>query len=232
MSPLAMPHPQTLLALSERAEHEHPIDRALSILSVFLGQTRSSLASLPINVRDALLLASRVAAFGNTLDGVAHCPSCGCKIDASVRVPVPIRVPTTDPGALDVEGQSIMFRPPNSRDLAEAVRLDDADIAGRMLAGRCQISGEPSDAVARAIDTAIESLCDASSLELSMACPQCSRPLIVPVDIGSFFWEELRTHASRLIEEVDTLALRYGWAEADILALPESRRRRYLELGT
>jgi hypothetical protein len=231
MSALAMPDSQELLALTERAEHEHPIDRALSILSVFLREPRSVLAALPIHARDSLLLASRVAAFGSRLDGVARCPSCGCRVDACVDLPEAAPLPTSDSCVLQVAGEPIELRLPNSRDLADAVRLGDVELAGQMLVQRCQLSGESSEAAARAIDAEIERLCELSSVELSMACPECSQHLVVPVDIGGFFWEELRAHALRLIEEVDALALRYGWSEADILALPESRRRRYLELS-
>ena len=230
MSVLAMPDAQQLLALTERAEREHPIDRALSILSVFLGQTRSELATLPVHVRDHLLLASRIATFGNRLEGVAHCPSCSCKIDACLDLRERAAPASPDPGVLEVAGEPIALRVPNSRDLAEAVRLGDPELAGHMLAERCQLSGEASEAARRAIDAEIERLCEASSIELCMACPQCSHRFVVFADIGSFFWEELRTHACCLIEEVDALALRYGWSEADILALSESRRRRYLEL--
>jgi hypothetical protein len=52
---------------------------------------------------------------------------------------------------------------------------------------------------------------------------------VVPVDVGEFFWEEIASYARGLIEDVDALASRYGWSERDILALPERRRRRYLD---
>ena len=227
---LRMPDAQTILGLWEQAEHEHPIDRALSILSVFARASRSSLASLPIHRRDALLLASRVAAFGYTLEGVAACPGCGCKVDAALTLPAAAAVPSDDKGRVEVEGRAVGFRIPNSRDLAAAVRAPDAEAAGRMLLTRCQLASEPGEAVARAIDAEIERLCEASSLELKMACPQCSGEFVVPVDIASFFWDELVFYAKRLLEDVDALAQRYGWTEADVLSLPERRRRYYLEL--
>ncbi len=226
---LRMPDAQTVLGLWERAEREHPIDRALSILSVFTCQARSTLARLPIHRLDSLLLASRVLAFGTRLEGVAICPACGCKIDASVDLSPLAPIPTEDGGTIDVGDQAVSFRIPDSRDLAEAVLVADLGSAESILLERCQLTGPASATAAQAIDAEIERLCDAASLELRMACPQCQNEFVASVDIGHFFWEELVSYAGRLIEDVDVLAARYGWAEADILAMPERRRLRYLE---
>jgi hypothetical protein len=238
-----MPNARTLLALWDEAEREHPIDVALSMLTAFTGEPRGKLASLPIHRRDALLLASRIAAFGNVLEGVATCQACGGKIDASLNLASPPAIsaeeggPGTadvDPGTADVSsvevcGRMVSFRVPNSLDLAEAARASGPSEAEKILLARCQLSGVADDAAALAINEEIERLCDSASLELQMDCPHCQRDVVVPVDIALFFWQELVSLAASLIDEVDALALRYGWAEADILAMPERRRRRYLE---
>lgn len=223
-----MPDAGTLLALWDQGGREHPIDRALSVLAAFTGEPRGALAALPVHRRDQLLLSSRIAAFGPVLDGVAACPACGGRIETALTLPPP-PVPAADGGEVIVDGDVVRFRVPDSHDLAEAARAPDAGTAANLLLSRCQISGAADPAAARAIDAALERLCDATSLELSMACPHCREAIVVPVDIGVFFWEELDAFARRLVDDVDTLALRYGWSEADILGMPEQRRRRYLE---
>jgi hypothetical protein len=65
---------------------------------------------------------------------------------------------------------------------------------------------------------------------VDLACPACGKTFVADLDLGSFVWAELRTHARRLLREVDTLARAYGWTEAQVLALSDRRRTAYLEL--
>jgi hypothetical protein len=226
---LRMPDDETILALWERAEREHPIERALSILSAFTHESRDVLAAFPVHRRDALLLSSRVATFGTQLEGIANCPNCKCEIDASVTLPATPAIPSEDGGVVSLDGATVSFRVPDSRDLAEALREPDPVGSRKVLLRRCQLSGPSEEAAERLIELELARLCDASSIELSMPCPQCLIEFTVPVDVGQFFWRELAGYAMRLLDDVHALASRYGWAEADILAMSERRRRLYLE---
>ncbi|HEY0183323.1 MAG TPA: hypothetical protein VGC09_11000 [Rhodopila sp.] len=223
-----------MLKLWERAEREHPIDRVLSILSAFTAGERGYLVALPIHRRDALLLSSRVAAFGSRLDGVAVCAACGCKIDVSFDLPDTSTTVLEDEGLVEVDGRAVRVRVPDSGDLAAVAHLQDPVIAAQSLLMRCQsqpTSGAALDGAAlHAIEQELERLCDTTWLDLKVACPDCEATFIVPVDIGRFFWTEIAAYAAGLIEDVHALAARYGWSESAILALPERRRRRYLEL--
>jgi hypothetical protein len=223
-----------VLKLWERAEREHPIDRVLSILSAFTARERGNLIEMPIHRRDALLLSSRVAAFGNRLDGVAACAACGCKIDVSFDLPDASAMVLEDEGLVEVDGRAVRVRVPDSGDLAAVAHLRDPVAAARLLLVRCQsestMDGAAMDGAAmQALEQELERLCDATWLELRVACPDCDATFIVPVDIGRFFWTEIAAYAAGLIEDVHALAALYGWSESAILALPERRRRRYLE---
>jgi hypothetical protein len=224
-----LPNAQMLLALWERGEREHPIDRVLSVLAAFTQSPRHQLAALPIHRRDALLLACRGAVFGNALDGVTTCQACGCRIDVAFELPDLSGAPLADQGAIEVDGGVVSFRVPDSRDLAAAVQAPDVAAGLDLLADRCILAGPADAAAKRAIDDEIEHLCNAAWLELKLACPECPNEFVVPIDVGRFFWEELSAQTERLIEETCLLAVHFGWAEADILALPERRRQRYLE---
>jgi hypothetical protein len=226
---IRMPDAQEILGLYERAECENPVDRALSILAAFTSEARVTLAALPVNQRDALLLASRIAAFGAALEGVATCPACGCKNDASLTLPEGLNVPIETEGVVQLGDRTASFRLPNSYDLADAARAPDLASAERILLERCQLSGELEQAGWQAIDAEITRLCDSSTLELRLTCTQCHGEFVTGVDILRFFWDEFVAYADGLIEDVDALAARYGWTEADILAMAEWRRRRYLE---
>jgi hypothetical protein len=226
---LKMPDAPAIVALWERAAGEHPIDRALSILAAFTRQPRDVLASLPVHRRDGLLVSSRVAAFGTYLEGTGHCPKCDCKVDASLHLPAMTAVPLEDGGVATLDGQEVSFRVPDSHDLADASRASDPTEARQRLLSRCHVSGPRHDGVEQLIEQELARLCDAASVELTMPCPQCGHEFVVPVDVSRFLWEEITDCALRLLDEVDALAVRYGWAEADILAMSERRRRLYLE---
>ncbi len=47
---------------------------------------------------------------------------------------------------------------------------------------------------------------------------------------AAFLLQEMLRGARQVVEEVHALAFHYHWAEQEILALPRSRRRRYLDL--
>lgn len=234
---VGVPDGERLLALWERAEHEHPLDRALSILEAFTRAPRATLAALAIQRRDELLIASRIAAFGPRLDGVGHCEACACKVDVAVDLGQCGSADAQERGTVTVGGRTVGFRVPNSYDLAAIARCDEPREAARALIERCRLPDRAEsatdentgNALAEAIGEGIERLCDGASIELAMDCPECGRAIALAVDIGEFLWDELSASARCLIEDVDALASAYGWSEAAIFALPEARRQRYLE---
>ena len=71
-----------------------------------------------------------------------------------------------------------------------------------------------------------------SEVEIGLDCFECGNHLTVPLDILSFFWEELREQVKRLLNQVHIMARYYGWREADILAMSPWRRQYYLDMVT
>jgi hypothetical protein len=68
---------QELLLIWEVAHQQHPVDRALTILTVALPDiSRDELLALSIGQRDTHLLAVRERTFGSQLAGFAECPGC------------------------------------------------------------------------------------------------------------------------------------------------------------
>ena len=140
------------------------------------------------------------------------------------------------------DGLKLWFRLPDSRDLAAiAGGSRDPASARKLLARRCvsrasrngrpvenfELSTEVISKLARRMtecDTQAEVLLD-------LRCPACRHGWQEPFDIVTFFWTELTVRVKRLLREVHTLALAYGWGEADILDMSARRRRFYLELA-
>jgi hypothetical protein len=69
-----------------------------------------------------------------------------------------------------------------------------------------------------------------AEIALNLECPSCAAAWSAPFDIVNFLWDELAAWASRILGEIHTLALHYGWGERDILALSPRRRQHYLDL--
>ena len=64
------------------------------------------------------------------------------------------------------------------------------------------------------------------ALQAQATCPECDAELLVEVDP----YLTLSLARDEIFGEVHTLARHYHWSEAEILALPQARRRLYLGL--
>ena len=241
------PSAAELLDAWERARTEPSALRAAALLTaVSDGESVGALASASIGERDRRLLLLREWTFGSALVSVADCPSCGDRVEWTVRASE-LRVPIADATAselfVDVDGYQVRFRLPNSYDLAAASAADEPVRARNVLLARCLLSaaiaGQPVNP--RELESLPAKVRDAISARMAEAdshaddsfnltCPACGHQWNVLLDIESFFWSELCVWAERILEEVHTLACAYGWRERDILNMGPWRRHRYLEL--
>lgn len=244
MRPLAA---RDLLQVWEQAEGQHPIDKALTLLTVACSErTWEELAALSIGQRDALLLSLRELTFGPRLDGFAECPQCREHLECTVNIADLCTAEAMESKELEptltVEGFEVRFRLPNSLDLAAVAHCDDVTVARDLLVRRCVLQtrqGETEVTVETLPETVIAALaaymtaCDPlSEVQLDLHCPECGHLWLMILDIVSFFWTEIAAQAKRLLHEVHTLARAYGWREADILAMSARRRQLYLEMVT
>jgi len=225
----------TLVRVWERGCREHPVDRALTILAAFTGRSRSSLASMSIQTRDEALLECRAALFDGPLDGYAQCPDCGCALSVSLAAGDPGAGPAGgEEGTLELDGREVSFRSPNSADLAAAAACETLEAARSLLIERCVgdelAEGAVDPAVVAAVEAEIERRAWAPAPNLPLTCPDCDHAWVLPLDVGAFLWDEVAAAAVRLLREVDELARRYGWNEAEILGLTAARRSAYLGL--
>jgi hypothetical protein len=108
---------------------------------------------------------------------------------------------------------------PASRDAAVGAMLDALGLDGRL-----SLEDEPAVAAALA---AGDPLVD---FTVACRCPACGAPTEVAIDLEDLALRRLGARQRALMAEVHRLASRYGWTEAQVLAVPASRRARYLEL--
>lgn len=221
----------SLLDAWEQGERQHPLHRALTLLSVAEPQTPiEALADLPIGERDRRLFALRARLFGAQLDAVAACPRCGELLDISCDGrSVFGAAPTAEPACeLEVGGQRLSLRAPSTVDLLEIAALPVAERPGALM-DRC--AGAALEGQAREVAEArLSELDPLGEVSFALECAGCGHAWSEVFDIAAFLWTEIGDRAHRLLREIHALARAYGWREGDILALTPQRRAAYLAL--
>jgi len=239
-------------SLAERGTQLPAAERASAILTLCVrideaGDAADAVRELSVGDREALLLHLHRITFGDKLRCVVTCPheECGERMDLELDASSLIVPPYDDAREwYDLAAESgrprLRFRIPTGFDQEAIVssRPADADSAAVSLALRCldpeSLEAEP----AAGLDADLVSNVAAAMLDrdpqaeivIDTTCPACGRAVDTLFDAGAFVYEELTASVPRLYREVHTIALRYHWSEADILALTQPQRKRYLDL--
>ncbi len=239
-------------SLAERGTQLTTSERASAILTLCArideaGDAADAVRRLSVGDREALLLHLHRITFGDKLRCVVTCPhdECGERMDVELDAPSLIVPPYEDAREwYDLAAESgrprLRFRIPTGLD-QEAIVLSrpaDADAAAVSLALRCVDLGAPDADTAAGLDAAAvshvaEAMLDRdpqAEIVIDTTCPACGRAVDTVFDAGAFVYEELVASVPRLYREVHTIALRYHWSEANILALTQPQRKRYLDL--
>lgn len=207
--------------------------------------------TLTLGDRARLLLSLNALSFGAEQDALLTCAACGetaeLTLDLATTLPVPADPPPetgTITGTITAETPAgcltIQYKVPNGHDLeraaAEAARQPAS--AGATLLQACVLSitgpdGAPfADAlrwVEEPVADAIRAADPAAETMLHAACPHCGAALCCYLDAQSLLEGRIGRYDA-VLGDVHRLARGYHWHEADILALPVARRRRYLSL--
>ena len=203
---------------------------------------------LTVGDREALLLEVRRLTFGERIDASVTCPSaaCGERLDLELGIGDLLLQPYEEEeewqeASVSSAGSArrVRYRAPTGGDQEDAARLaPDLGAATRLVTERCArvagADGEPladvPDDVAEALPELLARRDPQAEIVLSLTCPACKTPFRVLFDAGEYLHRELASDRHRLLEEIHSLALHYHWGEAEIMAMPTGRRRRYLEL--
>jgi hypothetical protein len=179
------------------------------------------------------LLAIAEATHGPALEAVCACADCGARIALDLQVPTFRQPASAQVEWRDASGHRLWARLPNGEDLrawAEEDGCDVATLASRLVSAAngatdVRLSRADLDALAEALDAADP----LTALTLDVACPECGAVAPVAVDLERLVLDVLHRRQRAAIDDVHRLARAYHWREADILALPEARRRAYLD---
>jgi hypothetical protein len=222
-----------------------PAERALTLVRHGGGLGAEEVEDWSIGHRDAALLDVYSATFGPRITATTPCPRCEENIEIGFDIDG-IRAPYGDTSeefeitSADAGADRIVFRLPTVSDVARAAAQPGPQQMRRALATRCVVRaehrGRASDPAALAeealaqVGAAMAAQDPQADVVLELACPSCQLQWALRFDIADFAWQEVAAEAWRLVAEVHALALAYGWSEHEILQLPDSRRRAYLEL--
>ncbi|MFZ1218008.1 MAG: hypothetical protein WAO00_01885 [Chthoniobacterales bacterium] len=233
-----------LLDAWERGLAQSPGQRALMLLALACAETPlEQLTQLTVGRRDAELLALRERTFGPRLASLATCPACAEQVEFQVTSADLCAPGETAPEtllSLTYGDYGVEFRLPTALDLTRLDPAGDFDRNRQHLLQRCVIAARHAETeiaaaelpaeVATAIAQRMAEADPQADIQIVLACPQCQHTWQAPLDIVSYFWTEIHAWAGRLLREVHSLALAYGWSEGEILALSPWRRQAYLEL--
>lgn len=241
---MRIPSDSELIAIWERAAHEHPVDRALTVLSACSDESPEELAALSIGSRDARLLEIYEAFFGCTLDAFAECPSCAEALEYRISTNdlTPSMAIEDELLGFDAGATSVRLRLPDSRDLRAIRGCTDLMAATQVLVERCVVDAVVDEMPASIATLPVEVIDGIASrlaaanpqaeMLIDLTCPACAHTWEVVFDIESFLWSKISATVRRLLQQVHTLASAYGWSEHSILALNQTRRQLYVEMAT
>jgi hypothetical protein len=196
--------------------------------------TRLEGAALSVTDFEILLLRLRQRLIGDRVSSDVTCPSCRERVEISFRVDDYVSAvrprrprnvtPAARPGWLAVADAE--FRLPIVADL---LAIEGRPAPGEALRSLCLAPGA-TPAGRRRAEGALARIAPQVTGPVGGACPGCHGLVEALFDVPAFVVAELRRLAAAVYAEVHLLASSYGWAEAEILALPGPRRRRYAEM--
>jgi hypothetical protein len=198
-----------------------PAELALLLLERLGDDDPASLVAGDIEVT---LRAVHAATLGPEVELTLSCPAaCGETLEVALPLAA-LTVPSPDPpetGWHDLGDMRV--RLPTGGDLVSAGR---AAVPAAALASAIGLApGDDVDAAETLLAT-----CDPNAdCLIDLACPACAASAQLTVDALALLRRGL-ARGGDILMQVDRLARSYGWSEAEILALPRTRRQRYLTL--
>jgi len=195
-------------------------------------------AELPIADLDFLLLRVRQTQVGDLIRAEAVCPvsDCAKPVDVSFRVSgyLAYHRPVRPHGVTDVadgwyhaSNVDAEFRAPRASDLIMAAETGNP---AAFLVTRCMRPSDAGPRVRRRVERLVSLMAPSLAEDLAARCAECGSSIRLRFDPLDYVLRELRGQALGIHDDVHILASAYHWREADILALPRSRRAMYVEM--
>jgi len=165
-----------------------------------------------------------------------RCGAAGCEAVFEFTLPL-LALAAADTGGNPVPvhldaGRTVMLRRPTGDDLR---RWRDARPASRaealrLMFGSLVVDGDARPEDEAAVSASISEMDPLVDFAVSCPCPACGAANDVTIDLEAIALDRLSGRQRALVHDVHRFAVAYGWTEADVLAIPSSRRAQYLTL--
>ncbi len=201
--------------------------------------------AMPVSARIARLI--RVVALTEGVDDleiVLLCPDPDCACALEVDLPLERLLGEESGGealmpgaAIGVEvntGKHVHLRRPTGNDQREWRAHRFLTTQEALLAVVKSLTVPPAEAISLGdnelslLAGAMEEIDALAAFRVITVCPHCNREATIPVDLELEALRRLASTQRALVREIYFLASRFGWTEAEILAVPAKRRARYL----
>ncbi len=182
----------------------------------------------------------------DTLRAPLRCTAPSCRQPFEIELPLAALLESApvEPGELLPftlpQGHALTLRRPTGHDQAawRTLRPTSRTEALQTIVRSLVVDGDwPLDAQTPAFTPSLDALAAAMedfdplvSFRVHTQCPHCGYAIDTPVDLEALALDQLHRTQRALLREVHQLATRYGWSEADTLAVPAWRRAHYLRL--
>ncbi|MGH2689489.1 MAG: hypothetical protein ACRDKW_11860 [Actinomycetota bacterium] len=213
--------------------NRHPVDRALTLASWARPDLPAhKLPELPLGSLNADLLRLREAWFGPEVRAVANCAGCGSLSELSLNTRELLSICPEGDERQRLEAGGMVFRVPNSRDLAAVASEPDPERAVLTLLARCLVGDVCGDlgALAGEVEAGLEELDPAADFEIELCCEACGASWADSLEVAGLLWDEVDARVRLLLGQIHVLAASYGWTESEILSLTPRRRALYAEM--
>lgn len=219
-----------------------PHSRALALLERivrFQSMSQRSLSRLSLGDRAFLLLAARRIIVGDLIECTIDCPSCESTMSADFSIADLLKQDypeLKESYSIEACGFNMRIRPLTIAD-QEKLSSEHIDRRSRvqMLARACITRSRPAlpkdlpEDLLEAVGTRVGELDPLSNIVLTSACPECGGTFHTSFPVEEFILNEL-VPTQQLDRDVHWLAFHYHWTEKEILSLPATRRKKYIEL--
>ena len=209
---------------------------ALELLESMLDKENSGsikAASIVTADRDRILADVYRELYGSKIESTVHCHHCRERFDVDFSLttlleklhPGKRQVPEN---GVYVTANGISYRLPTGEDEMTAMLAGETDPVQALL-NQCLVAGAESTNSA-IVEEQMAATAPVMNLEMEAVCPECGREQKVRFDMQSFLLIRLKKERPRLLYEIDRIASSYHWSQQEILQLPRSLRKQYVDL--
>lgn len=187
---------------------------------------RDALWDLPVGKRIEYLLALTGA---DEFDAELRCAACAAVFEVTLTVAELLDAAAAAGSGAIVVGDARFRRPAGRDQLAwlEGAGTYDVSLTERIVA---TLALDDADCALADVEAAFDVADPLLRAAVTAACPECGYEAEHDTDPAGMALNHLTGAQDSLLAAVDALATAYHWSEAQILALPDWRRARYLQM--